>query len=224
MTLPLSPDTIYALSSGPLPAGVAIVRVSGPAAADAVVKMFGRLPTPRLASYGPIGFDRQDPIDRGLVLWFPGPGSFTGEDCAEFHLHGGRAVVRALLDALSELVGLRAAEPGEFSRRAFLNNRMDLTAVEGLADLIAAETEAQRRMALRQADGARFQEARCQAGAAQDGDAQGAQAFAADLVAREGALLDEGDGPAGPGKKQGRQGKWEDDRSPTHRAHVSRRK
>jgi tRNA modification GTPase len=106
-----------------------------------------------MAQYGPIGVDREDPIDRGLVLWFPGPASFTGEDCAEFHLHGGRAVVRALIDALAGFPGLRAAEAGEFSRRAFQNDRMDLTAVEGLADLISAETEAQRRLALRQAGG-----------------------------------------------------------------------
>jgi len=148
------PQTIYALSSGALPSGVAIVRVSGPAAGDVLRLLFGRLPPSRVGSYGPIGLDRSSPIDRGLVLWFPGPASFTGEDCAEFQLHGGRAVVRALLDTLATLAGLRPAEAGEFSRRAFLNERLDLTAVEGLADLINAETEAQRQVALRQAGGA----------------------------------------------------------------------
>ncbi len=92
-------------------------------------------------------------IDRGLVLFFPAPASFTGEDVAELHVHGGRAVVAAILAALGGLPGFRPAEPGEFTRRAFLNGRMDLTEVEGLADLIAAETEAQRRQALRQARG-----------------------------------------------------------------------
>jgi tRNA modification GTPase len=146
-------DTIFALSTGALPSGVAVVRVSGPQASMVVRRLFRRLPEPRVASYGTVGEDATDPIDRGLVLWFPGPGSITGEDCAEFHLHGGRAVVAAMLAALSSLPGLRQAEAGEFSRRAFENGRMDLTAVEGLGDLIHAETEAQRRVALRQAEG-----------------------------------------------------------------------
>lgn len=146
-------DTIFALSSGALPSGVAVVRISGPETARVVEALFHRLPAPRVASYGAIGADREDPIDRGLVVWFPGPKSFTGEDCAEFHLHGGRAVVAAMVASLGLFEGLRAAEAGEFSRRAFENGRMDLTAVEGLGDLIHAETEAQRRLALRQADG-----------------------------------------------------------------------
>lgn len=146
-------DTIFALSTGALPSGVAVVRVSGPRTADVVRALFRRLPEPRVARYGAIGSDSDDPIDRGLVLWFPGPRSFTGEDCAEFHLHGGRAVVASILAALGSFDGLRSAEAGEFSRRAFDNGRMDLTAIEGLGDLIHAETEAQRRMALRQADG-----------------------------------------------------------------------
>lgn len=146
-------DTIFALSTGALPSGVAVVRVSGPRTADVVRALFHRLPDPRVASYGAIGVARDDPIDRGLVLWFPGPKSFTGEDCAEFHLHGGRAVVASMLLALGDFEGLRGAEAGEFSRRAFDNGRMDLTAIEGLGDLIHAETEAQRRLALRQADG-----------------------------------------------------------------------
>lgn len=150
-------ETIYALSSGALPAGVAIIRVSGPKAADVCRLFFGRLPSPRVAAYGAIGPDRGDPIDRGLVVWFPGPASFTGEDSVEFHLHGGRAVVAAFLAACAEIPDLRPAEAGEFTRRAFDNNRLDLTAVEGLADLISAETEAQRRLALRQSDGAIYE-------------------------------------------------------------------
>lgn len=146
-------DTIFALSTGALPSGVAVVRLSGSQAASVLRRLFYHLPAPRVASYGPIGENASDPIDRGLVLWFPGPNSFTGEDCAEFHLHGGRAVVSAMLATLSGIDGLRHAEAGEFSRRAFENGRMDLTAVEGLGDLIHAETDAQRRMALRQADG-----------------------------------------------------------------------
>jgi tRNA modification GTPase len=147
-------ETIYALSSGALPAGVAIVRVSGPRARAVLERLFGRITQPRTAVYGPIGSDHADPIDRGLVVWFPAPASFTGEDCVEFHLHGGRAVVAAMFGELAKMDGLRPAEAGEFSRRAFLNDRLDLTAVEGLADLINAETDAQRRLALRQAGGA----------------------------------------------------------------------
>ena len=108
----------------------------------------GRMPRPRFASLrrlaGPAGL-----IDEALVLWFPGPGSYTGEDSAEFHLHGGAAVVGALLRALSDM-GLRLAEPGEFTRRAFENGRLDLAQAEGVADLVDAETEAQRRQALAQ--------------------------------------------------------------------------
>ena len=145
-------DTIFALSSGAPPAGVAVIRLSGPDAGTALATLFGRLPEPRLASYGAIRAGGRD-IDRGLVLWFPGPKSFSGEDCAELHLHGGRAVVAAALGALAAMPGLRLAEPGEFTRRAFFNNKLDLTEVEGLADLIAAETESQRRQALKQAAG-----------------------------------------------------------------------
>ncbi|RME62148.1 MAG: tRNA uridine-5-carboxymethylaminomethyl(34) synthesis GTPase MnmE, partial [Alphaproteobacteria bacterium] len=149
-------DTIYALSSGALPAGVAVLRLSGPGAGAALGALCARpLPPPRRAVLRRL----RDPadgavIDTGLVLWLPGPGSFTGEDMAELHVHGGRAVVAALLDALGRLDGLRPAEPGAFTRRAFENGRLDLTAAEALADLIAAETEAQRRQAQRQADGA----------------------------------------------------------------------
>ena len=146
-------DTVFALSSGPPPAGVAVVRLSGPGVRFGLETLIDSIPEPRRAMLRSIkGRDGQT-IDRGLVLFFPGPASFTGEDAAELHLHGGRAVVAAVLAALGTLPGFRPAEPGEFTRRAFVNERLDLTQVEGLADLIFAETEAQRRQALRQADG-----------------------------------------------------------------------
>jgi tRNA modification GTPase len=146
--------SIFALSSGPPPAGIVVVRVSGPAARTALAVLAGGVPEPRRATLRMI----TDPatgevIDRGLALFFPGPASFTGEDVAEFQLHGGRAVVSATLEALGRLPGLRPAEPGEFTRRAFVAGRMDLTEAEGLADLVAADTAAQRRAALAQMDG-----------------------------------------------------------------------
>lgn len=147
------PDTIFALSSGPPPAGVAVVRISGPQVRLVIETLVDSLPEPRAATLRSI-HGRDGVIDRALVLFFPAPASFTGEDVAELHLHGGRAVVTALLAELSALPGLRPAEAGEFTRRAFAAGKMDLTQVEGLADLVAAETEAQRRQALRQADGA----------------------------------------------------------------------
>ncbi|MGE4371944.1 MAG: tRNA uridine-5-carboxymethylaminomethyl(34) synthesis GTPase MnmE [Xanthobacter sp.] len=148
-------ETIFALSSGRLPSGVAVVRLSGPASTTALEALAGGIPTPRHAAFRAL----RDPgngevLDRALVLFFPGPRSVTGEDLAEFHLHGGRAVVAAVLGALSRLPGLRPAEAGEFTRRAHGNGKMDLSEVEGLADLIAAETQAQRRQALAQASGA----------------------------------------------------------------------
>jgi tRNA modification GTPase len=148
-------DTIFALASAPGNAGVAVLRTSGPAAATALQKLTARpLPPARRAVrrrlLDPVSGET---IDEALVLWFPGPGSYTGEDIAEFHLHGGRAVLAAMLERLGAIPGCRLAEPGEFTRRAFLNDRLDLTAAEGLADLIAAETEAQRRLALRQLEG-----------------------------------------------------------------------
>ncbi len=146
-------DTIYAVSSGPVPAGVAVIRVSGPQVRFGLETMIGMVPEPRLATLRPIRARNGLLLDRGLVLFFAGPASFTGEDVAELHVHGGRAVVAAVLAALAELPGHRAAEAGEFTRRAFENGRADLTEVEGLADLIAAETEAQRRQALQQAEG-----------------------------------------------------------------------
>lgn len=149
--------TIYATSSGPGPAGVAVIRLSGPDSGRAV-RTIARLrspPEPRRAVLRQLADPRGGtPLDRALVLWFPGPRSYTGEDMAELHVHGGPAVVAAVLDALSAIDGLRAAEPGEFTRRAFHNGKLDLTEVEGIGDLISARTEAQRRQALRQADGA----------------------------------------------------------------------
>ena len=147
-------DTIFALSSGRPPAAIAVVRISGPRARVALEQLVGRVPQPRRASLARV----RDPatggvIDEGLALWFPGPNSETGEDIAELQVHGGRAVIAAVLAALAKLAGLRHAEAGEFTRRAFENGRMDLTAVEGLADLVAAETEAQRRQAYQQLRG-----------------------------------------------------------------------
>jgi tRNA modification GTPase len=146
-------DTIFALSSGPPPAGVAVVRVSGPGARRATERLVDSLPEPRNVSLRLIKGIDGEALDQGLVVVFPAPASFTGEDVVELHLHGGRAVVAAVLEALGEIEGLRPAERGEFTRRAFLNRRLDLTEAEGLADLVAAETEAQRRLALRQAGG-----------------------------------------------------------------------
>ncbi len=146
-------DTIFALSSGPPPAGVAIVRISGPDVRTGLETLIESVPEPRRASLRSVRNKAGQILDRGLVLFFPGPHSFTGEDAAELHVHGGRAVVAGVLSALSELPGFRPAEAGEFTRRAFANDRLDLTQVEGLADLVMAETEAQRRQALRQADG-----------------------------------------------------------------------
>ncbi len=148
-------DTIFALSSAPGRAGVAVVRVSGPKAGAALEALAGRLPPERRAALARLGDPRSGAaIDRGLVLWLPGPRSFTGEDMAELHLHGSRAVIAAALEVLAALPGLRPAEAGEFTHRAFDNGKLDLSEVEGLADLIAAETEAQRRQALRQMEGA----------------------------------------------------------------------
>jgi len=148
-------DTIFALSSGRPPAAIAVVRVSGPQAGAALQALIGKIPPPRHAALARL----HDPasgemIDEGLALWFPAPRSETGEDTAELQLHGGRAVIAAVLAALARVPGCRPAEAGEFTRRAFENGRLDLTRVEGLADLIGADTEAQRRQALRQMRGA----------------------------------------------------------------------
>ncbi len=150
--MPAAGDTIYALSSGALPSGVAVVRVSGKGAFSCCRAITGEVPAPRKARLMRLVDAAGSPIDTALVLAFAGPASFTGEDCIEFQLHGGRAVVRALLDRLAGL-GLRHAEAGEFTRRAFENGKIDLVEAEGLADMIAAETEMQRRLALEQAGG-----------------------------------------------------------------------
>src|SRR5437763_7987201 len=146
--------TIFALSSGRPPAAIAVVRMSGPRSGAALAAMIGRVPEPRKATLARV----RDPasgeaIDEALALWFPGPNSETGEDIAELQLHGGRAVIAAVLGMLGRIEGLRPAEAGEFTRRAFENGRLDLTAVEGLADLIGAETEAQRRQAFQHLKG-----------------------------------------------------------------------
>lgn len=147
--------TIFAPATAPGRAGVAILRVSGPGAASAITALAGRLPPPRRASRARLRHPATgDLLDDALVLWFPGPASFTGEDVAEFHIHGGRALKEAVMAALGGLPDLRLAEAGEFTRRALLNDRLDLTEAEALADLIDADTEAQRRQALRQAEGA----------------------------------------------------------------------
>ena len=145
-------DTIYALASGRPPAAIAIVRVSGPGAHEVGRRIAGPLPQPRLAALRRLGHDGTL-IDEGLVLRFDGPASSTGEDVVEFQCHGGRAVIDAFLRALASMDGLRLAEPGEFTRRAFENGRIDLTEAEGLADLVEAETESQRRAALAMAEG-----------------------------------------------------------------------
>jgi len=151
----MSCETIYALASGTGRSGVAVIRVSGPGAGAALCALTGRqLPQPRVAKLVRL----RDPqsaeiLDDALVLWFGGPASFTGEDVVELHVHGGLAVVDGVLAALSSLEGLRLAEAGEFTRRAFENAKLDLTQVEGLADLIEAETQAQKKQALRQSEG-----------------------------------------------------------------------
>ncbi len=145
--------TIFALSSGGLPSGVAVIRISGAETSAVLEQVCGCVPPARQAQLLPIRNRNGDVLDRGLVLYFAGPASFTGEDSAELQIHGGRATVKAILSALDAFPALRPAEAGEFSRRAFLHGKMDLVAVEGLADLIAAETEMQRRLAAEHASG-----------------------------------------------------------------------
>ncbi|OAN58167.1 tRNA uridine-5-carboxymethylaminomethyl(34) synthesis GTPase MnmE [Sphingomonas sp. TDK1] len=147
-------DTIFAVSSGAPPAAIAVLRISGAAAFAAVQQLAGAVPAPRRAALRMLRDREGEPLDQALVLCFPGPRSATGEDLAELHLHGGRAVVRAVEAALAELPELRAAEAGEFTRRALLHGRLDLSEAEGLGDLLMAETEAQRRAAIRSAGGA----------------------------------------------------------------------
>lgn len=145
-------DTIFAKASGAGQAAVAVIRLSGPRSRDVVGALASHVPAPRMASLRRLRL-HGEVLDQALVLWFPGPGSYTGEDAAELHLHGGSAVVAGVSEALVAL-GCRPAEPGEFTRRAFLHGKLDLTQAEAIADLIAAETAAQRRQALRQAGGA----------------------------------------------------------------------
>ncbi|NJC04857.1 tRNA modification GTPase [Sphingomonas kaistensis] len=150
----MTSDTIFALSSGALPAAIAIVRISGPRAEEAAVRLAGTLPPPRQASLRRLTSEAGDLLDEALVLCFFAPHTATGEALVELHLHGGRAVVTRVLRELAGMPGLREAEPGEFTRRALLNGRLDLTEAEGLADLLSAETEWQRRAALDSAGGA----------------------------------------------------------------------
>ena len=148
-------ETIFALSSGAPPAGVAVIRISGPGAGEALRGIAGALPKSRRATLRTLHNPADgSELDTALTLWMPGPSSATGEDCAELHLHGGRAVVAAVEAVLAQLPGLRRAEPGEFTRRAFGNGRIDLAEAEGLADLLAAETELQRQSAIAMAGGA----------------------------------------------------------------------
>jgi tRNA modification GTPase len=150
----MSTDTIFALASGSAHAAIAVIRISGPAAGGALAALCGgALPTPRHASLRRLRDSSGAVLDHALVLWFPGPATYTGEHSAELHLHGGRAVIDGVANALTE-AGLRPADAGEFTRRAFLNGRMDLVEAEAVHDLVAAETEAQRRQALRQLEGA----------------------------------------------------------------------
>jgi tRNA modification GTPase len=146
-------DTIFALATAPGRAAVAILRLSGPQSGAAVEALAGGLPPPRDARVRALRDADGRELDRALVLWFPGPDSYTGEDCAELHLHGGPAVVDAVSEALAAL-GPRLAEPGEFTRRAFEHGKLDLAQAEAVADLVDAETEGQRRQALAQLDGA----------------------------------------------------------------------
>src|SRR3990172_11511488 len=146
-------DTVVAPASGVGPAAIAVIRVSGPQTRKVLRTICGGIPDLRRATLRAIGPPQGPMIDRGLVLWFPAPGSFTGEDMAEIHVHGSRAVVQEVMGAVLSLEGLRLAEPGEFVARAFINGKLDLRQIEGLADLINAETRCQREQALQQAEG-----------------------------------------------------------------------
>jgi tRNA modification GTPase len=146
-------QTIFALSSGRPPSAISIVRVSGPQAGTVLTSLAGQIPVPRMAARTLLRDAQRQPIDDAVILWFPAPASATGEDVAEFHVHGGRAVLSALFAALSALADVRPAEPGEFTRRAFENGKLDLTEAEALDDLIHADTDRQRRQALRQLKG-----------------------------------------------------------------------
>lgn len=147
-------DTIFALSSGKLPSGVAVIRVSGNEVQNIIKSIRGKVPPARMMAYGSLYSLEHEFLDSALTVFFPAPNSFTGEDCVEFHLHGGKAVVARFLNELSKFENCRIAEAGEFSKRAFANGKLDLTEAEGLADLIDAETESQRRLAVMGASGA----------------------------------------------------------------------
>lgn len=149
----MNADTVFALASGAGRAAIAIVRISGPDSAAALGALCGTLPLPRRAVVRALRAADGELLDRAMVLWLPGPGTYTGEDSAEVHVHAGRAVIDAVADRLGGL-GLRPAEAGEFTRRAFLNGKLDLVSAEAVHDLVAAETDAQRRQALRQLEGA----------------------------------------------------------------------
>ncbi|MEL6423602.1 MAG: tRNA uridine-5-carboxymethylaminomethyl(34) synthesis GTPase MnmE, partial [Pseudomonadota bacterium] len=150
----MTAETIYALSSGSGRAGVAVIRISGPQTRTALERLIGKVPPARHAVHAGIrGVEQGDLIDRGLVLFFPAPASFTGEDVAELQVHGSPAVVARVLADLSQMSGCKLADPGAFTERAFLNGKLDLTEVEGLGDLLAAETERQRQDAVAQSTG-----------------------------------------------------------------------
>ncbi|QKD00948.1 tRNA uridine-5-carboxymethylaminomethyl(34) synthesis GTPase MnmE [Mesorhizobium loti] len=149
----ISGDSIVALSSGRLPAGVAVLRISGPQTRFVVETIAGGMVKDRAAVLRRFRAPDGTVLDTGLVVFFPGPASFTGEDVAEFHVHGGRAVVARMLETIAGFDGVRHADPGEFTRRAFLNGKLDLVETEALADLVNAETEAQRRFAIQNAEG-----------------------------------------------------------------------
>jgi tRNA modification GTPase len=146
-------QTIFALSSGRPPSAIALVRMSGPQAGAALTALAGKIPPPRIATRTLLHDAHQQPIDDAIIVWFPAPGSATGEDVAEFHVHGSRAVLATLFASMSAIDNVRPAEAGEFTRRAFENGKLDLTEAEGLDDLIHADTERQRRQALRQLQG-----------------------------------------------------------------------
>lgn len=148
----ISSDSIVALSSGRLPAGVAVIRISGPQSRFVFETIAGPVVKNRVAAYRKFRAPDGSVLDSGLVVFFAGPNSFTGEDIAEFHVHGGRAVVAKMLETIAGFDGVRHAEPGEFTRRAFLNGKVDLVETEALADLVNAETEAQRRFAVQNAE------------------------------------------------------------------------
>jgi tRNA modification GTPase len=147
-------DTIFALSSGSVPAGVAVIRVAGPGVRFGLDTILGMEPEPRRMVVADIHDRSGNILDRGMAVFFPAPHSFSGDDTMELHVHGGPAVVASVLASLGELRGYRLAEAGEFTRRAFNNGKLDLLQVEGLADLIGAETVAQQLQALRQSGGA----------------------------------------------------------------------